>query len=500
MFAFSAAPFAATAASASTTKASGASGTLNWYGAGTINTWDPALNSVGNDVKKLSLVYSGLTRLNPAGQPTGDLATSWSFSRNGHALTFTLRPGLTFTDGTPVTAKAVAYNINRDITNPESLVAPLLVAIKSETVISKYVVQLNLDQLDWELPGTLAGKAGEIVSPAALANPTQLAEQPVGAGPFKVTQYVANSYVDLVRNPSYWDSKDIHIQNIYLNMDTTASTILAAVQSGQANFAQITGPQVSAAEGAGFKVTSIQQFAVEYLGVNQAYAPFTNPLVTKAIGYAIDRKALVTAQTAGYGAVDDEPFPTRYFGYDPSKKIADYYTYDPAKAASLLAQAGYPNGKGLNLTLTTSLPSSVAQQIQAQLQALGATVTIQGIPSTEATQLEYVEHNVALFPNGFVGREAPIAALQIVYDQNGLLNPSRTASKALEAALANLRKTPISPRAAYVKAIQNVVALGVEQSSVYFTYQSPLLLATKGINGIQPYVDYQEFYGVKIAS
>jgi peptide/nickel transport system substrate-binding protein len=127
-------------------------------------------------------------------------------------------------------------------------------------------------------------------------------------------------------------------------------------------------------------------------------------------------------------------------------------------------------------------------------------VNIVGIPATESTQLEYVEHNVAFFPNGFVGRESPVAALTIVYGQNGLLNPSRIISNQLATDIDLLRRTPTVPFANYQKELQSVVDLAVQQSSVYFLFQSPMILATKGVTGIQKFIDFQQFEGVQLGS
>jgi peptide/nickel transport system substrate-binding protein len=103
--------------------AQSASGTLKWYGQDLPTSWDPVFSQAGHDVGVLSLAYAGLTRLNETGGLEPDLASSWSFSKNGLTLTFNIRPGLTFSDGTPVNASAVKINFDRARTATGSLVA-----------------------------------------------------------------------------------------------------------------------------------------------------------------------------------------------------------------------------------------------------------------------------------------------------------------------------------------------------------------------------------------
>ena len=90
----------------------GASGTLNWEWE-LPTSWDPVTSSAGWDMHVLGLVYASITTLDPAGNPGPGLATSWTYAPSGRSVTFTLRPGLKFTDGTPLDAQSVKENIDR---------------------------------------------------------------------------------------------------------------------------------------------------------------------------------------------------------------------------------------------------------------------------------------------------------------------------------------------------------------------------------------------------
>ena len=107
---------------AGSASADGASGTLNWEWE-LPTSWDPVTSSAGWDMHALGLVYASVTTLNPAGDAEPGLASSWKYAPDGKSVTFTLRPGLKFSDGTPLTATDVKENIDRGQTQQNSTVA-----------------------------------------------------------------------------------------------------------------------------------------------------------------------------------------------------------------------------------------------------------------------------------------------------------------------------------------------------------------------------------------
>ena len=137
------------AGSASSTSA-GASGTLNWEWE-LPTSWDPVTSSAGWDVHALGLVYASITTLDPSGTVGPGLATSWSYAANGKSVTFTLRPGLKFSDGTPLDAAAVKKNILRGQKQSTSNIASELAVISNVVVNSKTSFTLDLAQS--RLPG-----------------------------------------------------------------------------------------------------------------------------------------------------------------------------------------------------------------------------------------------------------------------------------------------------------------------------------------------------------
>jgi ABC-type transport system substrate-binding protein len=463
------------AASSGTPARSSGDGTLNWGATILPTTWDPVTSSAGNDGVALNLVYAGLTGLDAKGNPIPALATSWKFSSDGLSLQFTLRKGVKFTDGTPFNADAVKANILRG-QQPSSLIAPQLNTIKSITIINPYTIKFNLSSKDYGLPLRLGGKTGMMVSPKAFtSNAAGLATQPVGAGPFELTNLVSGASATLVRNPNYWDAKDILLKGVNIQQITNPQTLLAALQSGQVDVAMIPGAVANTAKSDGFEVKVVPSLSVASIEVNAAMPPFQDHKVIEAINYALDRAALKQTANAGIGGVDDEPFPAGYVGY--SKAVANYYTYNPQKAKQILAADGHASDLSFTITYFPLPPyDAVAQQIQGELQAVGINTTLAVLPLSQAAQAVYVDHNVAFNPNGIVGRESPLQMLDIQYASDGLLNPCRCAQPDLTKAIAAAAELPTNS-AEYASALQKVTELSVEESANIMLFTEPRIYA-----------------------
>ena len=478
----------------------GASGTLNWEWE-LPTSWDPVTSSAGWDVHALGLVYASLTTLDPSGSVGPGLATSWKYAANGKSVTFTLRPGLKFTDGTPLNAAAVKKNILRGQKQSTSNIASELAVISKVVVNSPTSFTLDLSGVDYQVPDLLAGKDGMMVSPAAFTNVGSLATHPVGAGPFKLTSYVPDSHADLARNPGYWDASQIHLANFTVQSITQPEQILAALESGQVNVAYIAGNQVASAKAAGFKIAVIPSEVVNELDIQTTTAPFNKPDVVKAINYAIDRQAILKVQASGYGAVSYQPFPKGFVGYSPA--LANLYPYNPAKAKQLLAQAGYPHG--LKITLSTvSTSDSLAEQLQSQLKQVGISVTIKDIPAATETQYLYLDKTIPLAIDGTAGRNSPVEMLDVLYSQQGLMNVNgkkATTSPTVTQALNQALTVPLSS-AKYPIALQHAVSTAVLNDPIHiWLYTNPRIFAySPKVTGIPYDLVQQRWEGVRVGS
>jgi ABC-type transport system substrate-binding protein len=493
-------------AAAATTGASAASGTSN---DGTLNwEWslptslDPVLSTAGTDVHVLALFYGAITSLDTKGNAQAGLASSWKYNADGTAVSFTLRPNLKFSDGTPLDATAVKSSLERGRDLPKSTIASQLSEISDITVESPTTFTLHLTQPDYQIPELLAGKDGMIVSPTAVAkNPNGIATAPVGDGPFTLASYVPDSHLNTVRNPGYWDVSDIHLAKLNVTQITDPQQILAALQSGQVNVALLPGTLIKSAKAAGFTINSIPSLTVNEIDVQATSAPLSNPKVMEAINDAIDRNAIVATQTFGYGTPAYQPFPQGYVGYNPS--LANLYPYDVTKAKQLLTEAGYPNG--ISLTISAySASDPLAEQIQSQLKEAGITATIKNIPLDQFTAAVYVNKTVSFAIDSTAGRESPLQMLDVLYDQTGLMNlggKTSTESAAVAQALAAVRGVPLDdPK--YASTLQTAVATAVKTDSAHiYLYYYPRVLATSSkVTGLPFDLVQQRFEGVRVAN
>ena len=478
---------AGSSAGSASSATAGATGTVNWEWE-LPTSWDPVTSSAGWDVHALGLVYASLTLLDPHGTVEPGLATSWKYAADGKSVTFTLRPGLKFTDGTPLNAQAVKENIERGQKQSNSNIASELAVISKVVVNSPTSFTLDLAGVDYQIPDLLAGKDGMMVSPAAFTkDPGSLPTHPVGAGPFKLT--------------SYWDASQIHLANFTVQSITQPEQILAALQSGQVNVAYIAGNQVASAKAAGFKIAVIPSEVVNELDIQTTTAPFNKPAVVKAINYAIDRQSILKVQASGYGAASYQPFPKGFVGYNPA--LANLYPYNPAKAKQLLAQAGYSHG--LKITLSTvSTSDSLAEQLQSQLKQVGITVTIKDIPADTETQYLYLDKTIPLAIDGTAGRNSPVEMLDVLYSQQGLMNVDGKASTTAPTVTQALNKALTVPlnSPAYASTLQSTVSTAVTSDPIHiWLYTNPRILAySPKVTGIPYDLVQQRWEGVRVGS
>ncbi|MCU1527656.1 MAG: hypothetical protein JWP75_1419 [Frondihabitans sp.] len=483
------------AASGSTDTSSastGASGTLNWASSYAPSSWDPVVNGSGAAFRITSLAYASLTNTNTKGEAAPGLAKSWTYNAAGTQVTFHLRSGLKFSDGSALDSAAVkAYLLRAQTQKNSALVGEGIAPIKSIATPNTTDVVLNLSQPDFQLPLVLAQRVGQITNPKK--SPTELNETPAGAGPFKAVSIVAGAKATFVKNPNYWDAKDIHIQNVTVSFNVDPASVVSGLQSGVYNFSDLAPSQVKAAKAAGLDVVLQPGFNANNLSVNIKQAPFNNPKVLEAINYAINREQIVKQVDFGYGKATSEPFPEGYIAYDPSS--ADRYSYDPAKAKQLLASAGYASG--IKVTFTVSASTAENELLQAQLKAVGITATLKVDPNWATS---FFAKKLALSTYGTTGRDSPIQTLQAHFGATGALNSSGSEpGTAFQSAIAKALATPLTS-ADYEKNIQAATAAGLATTGLIFTDSVPnIIVKTKAVSSIPKIPAYITWTGVTIS-
>jgi peptide/nickel transport system substrate-binding protein len=444
-------------------------------------SWDPVTSRTGADINTVSLAYASLTRLNKAGEPEPALAQSWAYSDAGLELSFDLRPHLKFTDGTPLNAAAVKAFLDRGKAQKDSFLKAELKGIDSITADSATRVTLHLASPDYQLPYVMAGRVGAVTSSAAARDTKKLALWPVGAGPFRIVEFIPESHAYFEKNPDYWDAANIHIQRLELTNSPDPSTLVAALLSGSIDVAsRIPAHKAKEARERGLQVVIAPSLNAADISINRNKPPFDNPRVVEAFRYAFDRRDFVAILTDGLAKPTHQPFPPGYFAFDPQTERR--WAYDPARAKALLRQAGYAPGQ-LSIEIASNPQTSDGgpEIAQAQLARIGVKSTIRVIPpGSSSWQSEvYIGKHPQVAIDGTIGRESPVQNLLATYGPAGIMNLSGPyASPEFLAAIDTVRRTPTTDPA-YLGRLHEAVRIGVAQSPTNYIYAAPWVVAAR---------------------
>jgi len=376
---------ALTAAACSSSSTSGGgttgSGTLNTLvlaNAVKVDTLDPEANSVNESIWLDQNLYSRLLQPNPTG--TGllpDLAASWTISNKGLTYTFHLRPGVKFANGMPLTANDVVYSIQRSRAFKGGW-GFLLTAVKTITAPDSHTVVITLSQPHAPLLADLAMYAYSVVPEKLVkAQGAAFFQHPIGSGPFMVTSFSPDTEVDLARNPYFYGIRP-KISKVKVLIIPNDNTRVLELESKKVDVIENPpGNLVSEINKTpGLSVALFPSTRVDFIQLDQHYAPFKKAAVRQALNYAINRNVIVKLAYQGHAVPGASFLPYRMEYYDNAIKP---YPYDPAKAKQLLAQAGYPHGF---TTFLITVSGDVAGQAEAvvvkqELAAVGVTVNIQ---------------------------------------------------------------------------------------------------------------------------
>ncbi|PPK66649.1 ABC transporter substrate-binding protein [Actinokineospora auranticolor] len=466
---------------------------LKWASSYFPTHWDPVVSGSGAQFRELALVYASLTRTDETGKAVPDLAASWEYNTAGDQVTFHLRPGLKFSDGEPVDAAAVKAAIERAKTQKNSALFGDLTSIKEVTATGLDVV-VALSQVDHQIPQLLGQRVLQVASPKAAADPAKLDQNPIGAGPFTITQLVPGTKAVLKKNPDYWDAANIHIDTVELVSAPDSSTVVSGLQTGVYNFADIVPAQADAAKKAGLDVFVQPGFNAANISLNVNKAPFDNPKVVDAVRHAVNREEFVDKLSFGYGEATDQPFPEGYIAYDKQSK--DKYPYDPEKARRLLAEAGVKAGDiKLDLVIPDAQPA--AEIVQSQLAAVGITLNIK---VDKNWSKPFFAKQLTLSLYGTTGRDSAVQTLTAHFGPNGPLNLSSPYEpEGFEAAVKKVRETPLEAPG-YPEVLRAATRAGLESRALVFTYAAPNLIAkSKTISALPKNPAHIDWTGVTIS-
>lgn len=415
---------------------------------------DPATGTSGSDLTLLYSIYDTLVDYDPRTlEPIPNQVESWTYEDSTH-LVLTLHDGIEFSDGTPLDAEAVKFNIERIFSTPEAkAVATDIGAIQSVEVVDDLTVRLVLSTPDPSLLIKFADRAGMMVSPTAAADPAKpLDQNPVGSGAFVLQSWQPNDRVTLERNDNYWQEGLPYLDGIvYQKLDVTAA--VNALESGQID---ILPPEVRIEKVDRDRLVATPGIASDsmdaglfthHIYFNRSRAPFDDLRVRQAVNLALDRDAIKQAIYGDEGEVMKELVPSGHFAY--SDIDTDDYSLDLDRARDLLADAGYPDGLEVRL-LTTTEPVRVrmAEIVKAQLAEIGIDATIRQVEIVPSLAAFFEEQTDDMYLMGWSGRLHPIQSYTAIYSTNAYFNAGNATIPGFDEALEAIKEVPEDDTAA----------------------------------------------------
>jgi peptide/nickel transport system substrate-binding protein len=391
-------------------------GTLT-YGLGfdVDDTLDPQVTNFDSTIRITLNVCEPLVWEPTPGRFVPGLAESWQVSPDAKVYTFKLRKGVKFHDGTPFTAEAVKFTMDRVI-DPQTKAGQShdqLGPYDHTDIVDDYTVRIVMKTGYAPLLTNLNGYLG-IVSPTAAKKMglADFARHPVGTGPFMFQEWVAKDHITLVRNPNYaWPSSyfkhkgPAYLEKIIFKVIPEASVRTGTLRSGETQFIDDIDPLQYDALKKDPRIVVIEQGQpgsgfVLLLNVTSK-GPIKDLAVRQALEYAVDREGLNKTVFHGLNKVAWSPLMRPTAGYDASTE--KLYSFNPAKAKQVLDEAGWKPGPdgilakgGDKLTLDFPIigrprDKAMAESVQASARDVGIDIRVN--PLERAAFRELVQQN-----------------------------------------------------------------------------------------------------------
>ncbi len=383
-----------------------------------ISSYDPILGSTDADQVMLWPVFDTLVTFTPDLELEPGLAESWEMP-DDKTIILQLKEGVTFHDGTEFDAEAVKFNLER--ANSEEAKVSELKNIESVEVIDPLTVQLNLGKADATILAALTDRGGMMVSPSAVEKyGDDFAQNPVGAGPYKMVKHVPNGEVILEAYEDYWDEGKPYLDQITVKIIPDENTQINALKSGELDFAYRISPgNVDSFEGdPNLIVKEGTALPFKVISLNKSMPPFDNKEVRKALLHGINREAIIQAINFGKGEPAHQPYPQEYWAADPELEI----DYNPEKAKQLLKDSGVDNPSFTMVHRSTPYYGRIAEAIQSQLQDIGFEVNLEPMEIVSADGNFFVDQKSNAYLTIYTGRVDPQQAVELLFSGESFYN------------------------------------------------------------------------------
>ena len=318
--------------------------------------WSCGFSPYNADVnfQSIGFIYEPLlfiNSLNSTAPPTPWLASAYHYSDGDKVLTFTIRKGVKFSDGTPLSAADVAFTFELMKQHPALDLNAIWSVLDSVQQVGSDQVQFTFKTAAVPYLFYIADQVGIVPKHiwSTIANPVNYNDsKPIGTGPF-VMQKCTGQNVHYVKNPNYWQPGLPKVDAVNYPAFTSNDTANTYLSTGQAQYGSQFIPNIKAfylSKSSDYHdwfppVTSVSIF------INQTVAPLNDVAVRKALAYCVDRSRVSQIGEYGYEPPANQTgitVPTFSSWLGATQKANDTYTYDPTKAEAILTAAGYKKG------------------------------------------------------------------------------------------------------------------------------------------------------------
>jgi peptide/nickel transport system substrate-binding protein len=420
------------------------------------------------------------------------LATSWKPSSGGSVWTFKIRPGVKFSDGTPMTVDDVVYTFKSQ-SNPKGATNALSAfegVLLPDGVVKAAddAVEFHLEAPNGNFPYLCSTDNYNMIIVPNGYDFSKWQSSFIGTGPFIKTSYTPNVGATFVRNPSYWGNKALPAKTEF-SFYSEEAPMTAALESGSIDvvgqFSVSGSPQLLTG---GYNVINLKASTHRELAMRNDIAPFTNKFVRQAIAYTLDRPAIVKALFKGYAQVgNDSPFAPVFPSTNSS---VPQRKQDLRLAKELLAKGGVPNGFSSPLvTETTQEMPRFAEIVSQSAAAIGVKINLTVETPTKYYgsavfgKSDWLDAEMSLVDYGH--RSVPNVLLTAPLETNGPWNGARFKDPTYDALVKQyIASVDLSTQRQIAGQIEELL---LDETPIIYAYFYNFLTATaKNVSGVYP--------------
>jgi peptide/nickel transport system substrate-binding protein len=343
------------------------------------DTLNPQEQTTSLFINMAELLYDTLLYENPEGKLEPRLASKVDVSKDGLTYTLHLRKDVKFSDGTPFDAKAMKLTVDRAL-DPKMRVPQryMINMIKESKIVDDYTLDLVLSYPFAPFMPTLSNFALSPISPAAIQKYGEdVRQNPVGAGPYVLKEWVKGERIVFDRNPTYYGKKPT-VERLTFKIVPETATREAMLKAGQIDICYKPSPSNVAALKADTNITVDMPLDTRtiFMGLNYQKGVTKNKLVRQAFNYAVDKNAIVKKILFDTAVKMEGPCSPILFGYH---KMGKQWDYNPDKAKQLLKEANFDFNQTINMRTSQGrylFDRQVSEAVQAYLQAIGVKVEL----------------------------------------------------------------------------------------------------------------------------